>query len=522
MPVLHGLATTTTPRQHSPASRWRASTGSPQSTLAIALLIGFSALLAIVASASGSPIVIGVLTGAILGGFLFAVPRLAFWLCVVGAMLVAGAVSLFTPQFNKVTWLFSMLGFYLLIASLFRRMVSSPPVTPAPTFVWLALLFVGYALLVSPLAGSTPAELIAGAKRYFQFWGLLFAGAWLLRAPRDFSRLAKLLTFIAVLQLPLALYQRVVLVPLRNGLGNGVVPIDVVSGTFEATMLAGGNSSAMVLYLTIASVVLVSAWREGVIGFGRFLLALVWVLLPMGLGETKVVVVFLPIALFVLFGQYVRRAPMASISILVLGMGLTFLLFWVYGTYFGRPGYTLLQRFDATLGYNFGDVGYYGAYSLNRTTALTYWWHNHGAENPIQMVFGHGLGSSYAAPTSLVQGHVAAAHRFIGIGFSVMSSLLWDLGLVGLALFSGTLMAAWRTSTLLLRVATCAWWRAALTGIRGAIALFAVMMFYNDSVLNAQSVQCLLMLCLSALAYCHRTWRPGEPGGQAAPSGVAR
>lgn len=510
MPVLPSSSIISTHHRRTQGGWWGASSGPTLGTLPIAVLIGFGSVLAVIAAISNSPVVIGVLGGVIFGGFLFAVPRTAFWLCVLGAMLVSGAVSLFAPQLNKLSWLFSMLGFFLLIASLFRRW-TTPQVTPAPAFVWLALLFIGYALLVSPLAGATAGEVIAGAKRYFQFWGLLFAGAWLLREPRDFARLFKLLAVVAALQLPLALYQRIVLVPMRNGLGNGVVPIDVVSGTFEATMLGGGNSSAMVLFLTVAAVVLVSAWREGAIGFGRFLFALVWVLVPMGLGETKVMVVFLPIVLLVLFGQYVRRAPMASISILVVGMALTGLLFWIYGTYFGKPGWSLAQRLQATLDYNFGEVGYYGAYSLNRTTAITYWWRHHGANNPLLLVFGHGLGSSYAAPTALVQGHVAAAHRFIGIGFSAGSSLLWDLGLLGLTMYVAVLAAAWRTASMLLRFACAVWWRAALTGIRCAIALFTLMVVYSDSLLNALSVQCLLMLCLGALAHCHRSWREGAP-----------
>lgn len=480
-------------------------------SVGIGLLVSVGGVLSVLAAISNSPIVIGVVAGAILGAFLFMVPRMALWLCVLGAMLAAGAVSLFAPSLNKLTWLFSLLGFFLLVASLFRGLVSPPGSAKAPIFVRLALLFIAYALLVSPLTGATIGELVAGGKRYFQFWGLMFAGAWLLRDPRDFARLFKFLAVVAALQLPLALYQRIWLVPARVGLGNGVVPIDVVSGTFEATMLGGGNSSAMVLFLTLAAVVLVSAWREGALSLGRFVLALAWVLVPMGLGETKVVVVFLPIVLLVLFGQYVRRAPAASIAILIGGLALTGLLFWIYGTYFGKPGHSLAQRLQATIDYNFGNVGYYGAYSLNRTTALTYWWQHHGAENPLQMFFGHGLGSSYAAPTALVQGHVALAHRLIGIGFSAASSLLWDLGLLGLSLFAATLVGAWRSASAMLARAPSAWWRAALTGIRCAVPLFAVMAIYTDSLLNALSVQCLLMLCLGTLAYCHFAWAAPAP-----------
>lgn len=517
-----------------PIGAWRAESGRrelrvrpPERRVArmlwLTALAVFGVLLAVMAAISASPIAVGILAGAALGAILFLVPRVALWLCVIGALLVAGAISLFAPSLNKLTWLFSMLGFFLFAAALLKRLAqrTTGHHEPTPIFVWLALMFFGYALVVSPLSGSTAGELIAGTKRSFQFWGLLFAGAWLFKEPRDNARLLKFLGFVALLQLPLALYQRIVLVPMRVGLGQGVVPVDVVSGTFEATLLAGGNSSGMVLFLTLVAVVLVSAWREGVIGGWRFFVALACVLVPMGLGETKVVIVFLPVVLAILFGQYVRRAPVASIAILLSGLALTALLFWIYATYYGRPGYSLAQKLQATIDYNFGQVGYYGAYSLNRTTALKYWWQNHGGSNPVELFFGHGLGSSYAAPTALVQGHVAAQHRFIGIGFSAASSILWELGGIGLLLYGSILWAAWRAASRLLRAVKGPWERAVATGLRCAIPLFALMTFYSDSLLNALSVQCLMMLCLGAIARAP-VRRAGFPTPQPAPTSAAR
>lgn len=482
------------------------------STAGMVLLVivacGFAALAAI----SNSPIVIGVFVGAVVGVFLLAVPRLALWLCIVGSLVVSGFVSLFLPSLSKISWLVSMLGFFLLFAGALSALGNPASSRKTPPFVWLALLLLLYALATAPLAGSTPSELMAGAKRYFQLWGILFASAWALRGVDEYRRVVKFLFVLSLAQLPLALYQRIILVPLRYGMGNGVVPIDVVSGTFEASFLGGGNSSGMVLFLTIVLVFTISAWRERMLKGWQCALLSLLLLLPMALGETKVVVVFMPLAFLVIFGRNLRRAPIASITILLAGLGVTALLFWIYGTYFGKTGLSLAQRLEQSIAYNFGNVGYYGAYSLNRTSALTYWWSNHGWANPHELLFGHGLGSSYFAPASLVQGHVARAHGYIGLGLTGASTILWDLGLLGLVLMLAVLWAAWRSAGRLFARAPVGWPRAAIVALQAALLLFGVMLFYGDSVLNALSVQCLLMLCLGGLASATREWGEATVG----------
>ncbi|MDP3086326.1 MAG: hypothetical protein Q8N44_21865 [Rubrivivax sp.] len=483
--------------------------------LGVLVASGMAALAAI----SNSPIAVGLVAGLLMGALLLSVPRVALWACVIGALLVSGFISLFFPFLNKATWLFSMLGFFLAVAALIQLIASPKLRADTPGFLWVGLIFIVFALATAPLAGSSALELLAGAKRYLQFWGLMFAGAWLLKSIVDYERIVRFLMVLALLQLPLALYQRIALVPLREGLGRGVVPIDVVSGTFEASLLAGGNSSAMVLFLTIALAFVLSAWREQQLSGFKCALLSALLVLPMGLGETKVVVVLLPLMLLVVFGRYVRRAPMASLLILLTGLACTALLFWLYGSYFGKTGLTLAQRLQATIEYNFGDVGYYGSFSLNRTTALKYWWANHGAANPLELFFGHGLGTSYAAPTSLVQGHVARQHGFIAIGFTAASSILWDLGLIGLVLLLVMLAMAWRTAGRLLASAPSGWARSAIVAARVSVLLFAVMLFYTDSVLNALSVQALLMICLGGVAAAARHWpTPDRPAARLVPA----
>ena len=482
--------------------------GPAAATLALVLAIGAACVAAAMAAVTNSPVVIGVFAGLVLGGFLLLVPRLALWLCVVGSLLVSGFVSLFLPSLSKITWLFSMLGFFLTLASVFGLLAQPELRRSTPGYAWLALGVMVFAMGYAPLAGASLPEMMAGTKRCFQLWGVMFACVGLLRDTQALGRIVRLLLVLAGLQLPFALYQRVVLVPQREGMGNGVVPIDVVSGTFEASFLGGGNSSGMVLFLTMALALVIAAWREGVLKGGWCLLLTLLFALPMGLGETKVVVIFLPLMLLVLFGRYFKRAPVASAMLLLAGIGCTALLFYIYAVGFGRAGLSVADRLQETIAYNFGSVGYMGTYSLNRTTALTHWWANHGWTNPHEMLFGHGLGSSYFAPASFVQGHVARAYGYIGIGLTAASSILWDLGLVGLLLVLLMMALAWRVAGRALQRAPSGWSRAAMVAAKVGLLLFGVLLFYADSLLNALSVQCLWMLTLGGIAVAARCWSP--------------
>jgi hypothetical protein len=482
--------------------------GPAVATAGFMLAIGVACVAASFAAVTNSPVVIGLFAGLVLGGFLLWVPRLALWLCVIGSLLVSGVVSLFLPALSKITWLFSMLGFFLTLASAFSLLAHTELRRSTPGYIWLGLGLMMFAIGFAPIAGSSLPEVMAGAKRCFQLWGVMFACAGLMRDTKDLGRIVRLLAVLAALQLPFALYQRFVLVPRREGMGNGVVPIDVVSGTFEASFLGGGNSSGMVLFLTMALALVIAAWREGALkGLPCLLLAVLFAL-PMGLGETKVVVLFLPLMLLVLFGRYFKRAPVASVLMLAAGIGCTVLLFYIYAAHFGRTGLSVADRLRETIAYNFGSVGYLGSYSLNRTTALTHWWAHHGFANPHELLFGHGLGSSYFAPASFVQGHVARAHGYIGIGLTAASSILWDLGLVGLLVVLAIMALAWRRAGRALHRAPDGWSRAAMVAARVGLLLFGVLLFYADSLLNALSVQCLWMLTLGGIAVASRCWSP--------------
>lgn len=472
--------------------------------LALALLGCVLAVFGGMIATTASPILVGVFAGAVLGGFLLFAPQLALWLCVVGAFLGAGAISLFFPSLNKATWLISLLGLFLTLASLLVLLTDAKRRAAVPGFVWLAYGFMAYALLLGPLMGSMTFEYLSGFKRYFQLWGVMFALALLAVSEANARRLLKFMFAVLLLQLPFALYQLIALVPLRRGLGGGVVPIDVVSGTFEASMLGGGNSSTLVLFLCIMLALVLAAWRERLVSPARALLLLCFCIVPMGLGETKIVVLFLPITLMVYGAKYFRKNPVTSALIVLIGLALTVVLFYLYVTVFASVPMSIEERLQKTIDYNFGNAGYLASYSLNRTTAITHWWSVHGMSNPIQTVFGHGLGTAYFSPTALAPGHVAAQYGNIGIGLTAASTLLWEQGLFGLCWLLLVHVFAWRTLGRLARAGTTGWANALVVALRASLLLFTLMLLYTGSMLDSLSTQCLWMLTLGGVAFVAR------------------
>ena len=67
-------------------------------------------------------------------------------------------VSLFLPSLSKVTWLFSMLGFFLTLAAAFSLLAHAELRRSTPGYVWLALGLLLLAIGYAPLAGSSMPE----------------------------------------------------------------------------------------------------------------------------------------------------------------------------------------------------------------------------------------------------------------------------------------------------------------------------------------------------------------------------
>ncbi|TIC85325.1 hypothetical protein [Crenobacter intestini] len=460
-----------------------------------------SALLAVAAGmliARGNPVHLGLLLGTVAGLALLLNPQLIVWLLLVGTLLVMGPVGLFFPSLVKLSWAFSLLGVMLLGIALVRLLLEADAREGMPVFVWLLAALPVYAVLASLPADSTLNESAAGWKRIFQFFGLLlFIAALPVNADSErlLARCCRFLFWLALLQLPFALYQYLFLVPLRIGMAGGVVPIDIVSGSFEASMTGGGASGTMAMFLLCVLAGTLAAWHKKSLSAGAALAATVVLCAPLLLGETKVVLILLPVVLLFAYRDVIRSSPWLAVLLVLLLACLMVALMWVYFVFFNEGERTPEQQFMQAIAYNFGTHGYADRYSLNRTTAITFWFAEHGWHNPLQTFLGHGLGASYSAPHTLQAGFLSLRYPLMNINLNTLSTLLWDAGLAGALLFCLALLGILRAA---MRVTVAPGLAAAL---QTAACCFLLMLWYSDALIVASSFEVLFAFAAGYLAW---------------------
>lgn len=455
---------------------------------------------------TANPIIIGVFVGMLVGAALMLRPTWMVWLILVAGLLVAGVVPIWAEGVaSKAVWGISGLGFALMGAVFLSVATRQGAAANTPAFVWLALAFVLYSVFSTLVYWPSTYEILGGFKRYFQVTGLLFALAWLPVGERDVRRWRKFFILVALIQLPWAVYELVRLVPIREGFRYaypGMVPIDVVAGTFGANMRSGGANAEMATFLIIVLAFLLAHLRQKTLGLGKLALLAPFVLMPLFMGETKVVVLLLPMMFLVLYRRELLARPHYALVGLVAGSLLTVAAGYAYLQVTEKP---LERLVDETLRYNVYEKGH-GGRALNRTTVLTFWGERQGLADPAGALLGHGLGTAHDD----TGGEMSRRYAGYGIGLTAASSLLWEQGVLGTALFLAMLAFAWRAAGQMQRAGVAPpWARADAAAIQAALPIFAFYLAYRSSLLEILSFQIVFWLMLGYLAWLTRRYPSG-------------
>jgi hypothetical protein len=460
----------------------------------LGLSIAFMAFVFGLLSVTANPVFIGLAVGLVGGVFLLTVPKWNIWLVFALGLGTGALIAMAGPAFSKLTWAFAMMALLMWIPAvlgLFKKQ-------ELPFFIWLALAFVVYSVVVSLIQFYSIGEFSAGFKRYFQTFGLMIAMVTLAVTKNDYNRWKKLIFYIAMLQLPFALYELLVLVPMRGGLAAGGEATDIVAGTIDANMVGGSANSTMVVYLIIVYSFVFIRWLAGYMNKTQLVVFWVFMMIPLLLGESKIVVILIPLAGVVMMRREIVKAPVRYLPVLFAFAFMTMLTGYVYVFYIMDS--TVNDVIRETLSYNVQEVGY-GQLLLNRTTVISFWWSQHGLNDPLGFCFGHGLGSSYFATGNNVTGHIAVRYPMYGINLTTLSSLLWDIGVVGVILFVSIFVSAWRSANWLWRNTSDGLQKADSLAIQAALAIFMLFIIYNDSMVNLFSFELLITFILGYLGF---------------------
>lgn len=451
---------------------------------------------------TANPIIVTLAVGMVIGIIFLVSPKITITLLLFLG-LTAGVIASFAGSiFGKLSWAVTLLGFSLFIPAFFSIFNKGQKINHG--FVWLAFVFILYAAINSLLNWDSFVQFLAGFKRYFQTYGLIFALAFIPFVKRDIIRWQYLILLIGILQLPFALYELIVLVPARGGLEAGSFATDVVAGTFGANLEGGSPNSIMVTFLLIIFSFIFSRWRNGLVTTKNLTILGFLLMLPLALGETKIVLVMIPLIWLVLIRHNFIKSPIKYLPVLFSGVIVTLLLLYVYVVFVYDS--TLTEVWEETMSYNFEDRGY-GTLFLNRTTVLTFWASLQGLHDPLGFFFGNGLGSSYLGDIS---GSLGLRYPGYGIDLTVISTILWDLGVVGLLLFLSIFVSAWCLASKIYKETDSTEIKADILAIQASLVLFGLLLNYSRDLVNLIGLEIIFSLILGYLAYLHRLHVNGQ------------
>ncbi|MBK1720269.1 hypothetical protein [Thiocystis violacea] len=465
---------------------------------------------------SGNPLFVVIPTAILIGLFVASRFSWLFWAAVYGGLVVSGVTRLYVPALEQVRWLLAPVAILLLAHVLVRNLGSRPTaaMTGIPSVLWWAFAFILAALVSSIVNGFQLDRFVIGFKGYFQVWPLLFAMALIAWPAGMIERLPKALFIIALVQIPFVLHQLLVLVPARVGMGNDIVPIDVVAGTFGASFEGGGANAIMNAFLMIVIAGLVAGRQLGLVsrlqtwGFGAILLV------PVLVNEAKVSVFYLLALFLVLFGSDLVKRPL---RFLAAGLAAFLLLGALIVAYtLNAPDHERIEGWRDLVRYTYehniekDEIGG----KMSRFGALRFWAERHESSEWRTIVFGHGIGytrvpDARAFPEGTVkqeQGGVTIEIDLKNdIGNTAVAALLWETGLLGLFCVFALLGSTFRTAERLER--RCADRPERVMALRaarvGMLIIFVTLWHKNVLVLDVV-YQTLVMLLIGYVAYLDR------------------
>ena len=451
--------------------------------------------------ASGNVTLQALTGGAVLSAILLGAPSVALWLVLVGTLLLTGPLVFYFQGLIKLPWLFSVLGFFLLFAALLHEgLRNSSRIGRLPNFVSIGLAFVIYALASGVWADGTAADTVAGVKRMLQFWGVMFA---LAMSPFTEGKVRRMMLFVVILsvvQFPLAIYQRLFLVPVLQA-----QTLDAVTGTLELNQFGTGSSGVLGFWQILIVAALAAVYRERMLSLTAMLFLCAAVCVPIVIGDVNIVFIWLPMALAAIFYDQIRKRPLqfmlaaAIFFAALVAFGMFYLMFQQLGPV---PTWSLEDRIRDLYEYNLGSRGYGSATDLTRTTVYSYWWSQHGMIDPVATMFGHGLGSVAGAGVS----ELGLRNGWRALDLVAASGLLWEVGIVGTALFVWMLISAGLAAHRLCEITDHGFDRVLARSALAAVVLTVGILPYSNTVLQVPSQQVLVFFFLGVLAWLDRKY----------------
>ena len=413
-----------------------------------------ASILAGVISATGKLGIMAIFIGLIVGITVVSSRKALLWFVIVGGLVIVGAAQLYLPGSKYIRYIVPLATYVLVFHGTMnyigRRTAPNPHSIPAP-IPW-AITFIAITIISAIINMSDIGVAFMGMKGYFQMWALFFGLILIKWRPEIINSIPKGILLIAFLQIPFVLHQYFVLVPKRVGMGSGIVAVDVVAGTFGATIYGGGANAVLAAFMMIVVACIVALWKNGALSTTRTVCMSLLFLAPVFVNEAKISILYLPLIFIVIFYKEILKKP---IKFLISGLAMVGILAALMTAQTLTQQSGKLQTWTDLINFTIerqtaSTSERQGQFSeLSRLTSLTFWGKEHISANPIYAFIGHGPGASRVQDGGLDLASTLAEQHYSGlqIGYTALSALLWDTGILGLVAVLGLFISAFRTAS---------------------------------------------------------------------------
>jgi hypothetical protein len=422
-------------------------------------------------------------------------------------LLITGTLKFFW-ELSQFQWILSVLGVILLSYVALKRTFETA--TQKTDFFgdltaiglwWIIVIF-------SSTANGLPAlNWLVGLRIYLPAFGVFAYIAYCRPGEQLLKSIFIFMLAIASMQWAFCLYQKLYIVPIRLAGNYPGSAWDSIVGTFGGDKFGGGESGSLGIYLSLMVILAIALKKQGQLKTIWFSLAIFPSFAAMAIVESKVIALLIPAGIFLVYRNHAVTKPVTFIagSFCVAFLMLALLVSYYYLYWQTDNNKSFLDALFDRIFYSFDPQFQASATNLGRVKSLIYWWDHHSLfDNPLTLLFGHGLASAVSSSSIIGEGTAVRAHAVM-LDVTGISKLLWETGLVGsLTFMSIFVMGALRARQLKTNLAIPIWHRASMQGVEAGLALMPLTIFYEVTIVSSPPMQFTAMFFLGYVAYWRR------------------
>jgi hypothetical protein len=433
--------------------------------------------------------------------------------------VIAGTVGYFA-RVGQAQWLptaFAIALYFVVALHVLKRSGRMPRLHLSPILI-AGLVYLLVAAFSTALATESAIQWLYGFRFHFAMVAVLLAVALTTMETTLIRRLWAAVLVVAVVQLPVVLYQYVFVAGRRVREGVAGAAWDSIVGTFGGNPDGGGQSPALGFFVTAALVFALVAWRRQVLPGWKALIVVGVGVAAILLAEIKFFLLLVPLGVVLAFRSQLLARPRALVAgtlcILVIVLGLPHTYGKLHYERSGRSPPTIAEFYAAewelraTL-----DSGWRrSSGQMQHLTQVAYWWRQHDlSQDPRTFLVGHGLGALNVS--RLHVGTVARQYAPFSVSNTGSAYLLWEIGLLGalayVLLLAAAAAAAWRLAA---RPSLPAVDRAILDGAGVVLVLAIATIPYKDVMFKSPAISFLVYFAIGTVIYWQLRVRAASQG----------